>query len=257
MVTPTGRRGLVIGAAQGIGRAVAERLARDGDTLLLADVSPAVDDLAESLGASAIHLDVTDPAAPGQLVDAIAGWAGTPDVIVSCAGIQRRGSVLQLPEADWEDLHATNFDGIRRVTTAVVTQMLAEGRPGAIVTVSSSSVASITPGIIPYSIMKAALAQWTRGLAVELGPAGIRVNAVAPGYIRTAMTAPVLDDPSFLGLVRARVPLGDVAAPEAVADPIAFLLSDAARYVSGVILAVDGGYALGSVLPPAPLDSAS
>ncbi len=246
-VEPDEQRGIVVGAASGIGQAIAERFAATTDALLLVDANPAVTELADRLGVEALVVDVRDDDAPERIVATAVERFGTPSALVNCAGVQSRGTVLDLAEDEWRRLDEINWHGVRRITIQVARAMV-EGRvAGSIVHVTSLSVSSVTPGIIPYSTTKAALVQLTRGLAAEAGSHGIRVNAVAPGYIRTPMTSEVLDDPSFLAYVRRRIPLGDVAGPELVAGPVMFLLSDDARYVTGVVLAVDGGFALGAM----------
>lgn len=237
-----GKGGIVIGAASGIGLATARAIARTTTDLVLVDRSPEVEEVAESLGCFGLALDITAPDAP----DLITSASSDPlDFLVNCAGIQRRGAALDLDDESWHTLLETNWNSIRRLTTRVVRKMLAQGRGGSIVNVTSASVDNVMPGIVPYSIAKAALTQWTRGLAAELGPLGIRVNAVAPGYIETAMTRDAMTDPSYVQRALTRTPLGYIAPPEEVAEPIVFLLSRAARYVTGVVLPVDGGFALG------------
>jgi NAD(P)-dependent dehydrogenase (short-subunit alcohol dehydrogenase family) len=119
-----------------------------------------------------------------------------------------------------------------------------ERRRGAILAISSMAADRAVAGIVPYGATKAAVSHLIRGLAVELGAYGIRVNGIAPGYVRTAMTAPLMADPQRVARITERIPLGHIATPDEMVGPSLFLLSDAAAYVTGQILAVDGGYAL-------------
>ena len=241
-----GQRGVVVGAASGIGRAVATALAPIADELLIVDRDESISSVAQELGCHALRLDVADAGTPQRLGSYVEDRWGAPNFLINCAGIQRRGTTLGLPEPDWFALFETNFHGIRRLTHPLVQAMCRHQVAGCVVNVSSSSVDSVTPGIIPYSTAKAALAQWTRGLAAEVGPKGVRVNAVAPGYIATPMIEARLADTAFRARVEARIRLGGIGQPEDVVGPILFLISDAARYVTGAVVPVDGGYFLGT-----------
>jgi len=248
-----GQRGVVVGAGSGIGLATLRALAGTVTSLIAVDRSPGILDLAAEIGCRGLNLDITDPEAPDRIASA-EPW--TPDFLVNCAGVQRRGPVMDFDEVDWGTLFETNVHAIRRVTTRITQDMISQQRRGAIVNITSASVESVMPGIVPYSMAKAALTQLTRGLAAELGPHGIRVNAIAPGYVSTAMTLDAMTNPAYVDSAVHRTPLGYIASPEEIADPILFLLSPAARFITGVVLPVDGGYSLGASVQPSSLQSA-
>lgn len=251
MTTPkaddTARAGIIVGAAAGIGRAIAERACSPTTDMLLVDRDANVAGVAEAIGARSMVTDVTREGADSVIAEKALATIGMPDFLVYCAGVQRRGTVLQMTEAEWQALEETNWSAARRLIVCIARLMVDGGRGGSIVTITSSSVRTVTNGIIPYSVTKAALEQLTRGLAAELGQHGIRVNGVAPGYVRTAMTSDVLGDESFTARLRPRIPLGYVADPGDVAGPVMFLLSEESRYVTGAVIPVDGGFTLGAV----------
>lgn len=163
--------------------------------------------------------------------------------LVGAAGIQVRTAGADIDEADWERLLAVNLTGFYRLVRDLLPQ-LRHDRPGSVLAVTSMSADRAVPGIVPYGAVKAGLAHLMRGLAVELGPSGVRCNGIAPGYVATPMTAAILDDPQVRTRIMGRLPLQRIADPEDMAGPALFLLSDQASYVTGQILAVDGGYAL-------------
>jgi glucose 1-dehydrogenase len=245
-------RVLVTGAASGIGRATCLRLARDaraagGPAAVAAvDVAPAADleRLAaelRALGAAALPLrgDMGDPEAPARVVAEAVERLGGLDAVVSNAGINRPGALLACALEDWDRMFAVNTRATWLLSRAAH-PVLARSR-GAIVAVASMSGSHAHANLGAYGPSKAALIMLVRVLAQELGPHGIRVNAVSPGMVRTGMTARVYADPELAAARDALVPLGRVAAPEDVADVVAFLLGADARYVTGHDLVVDGG----------------
>jgi NAD(P)-dependent dehydrogenase (short-subunit alcohol dehydrogenase family) len=247
-------RVLVTGAASGIGRATCLRLAREarghGQPARLAavDLAPSpglevlVGDL-ERLGAEALPLagDMGDADAPERVVAEAVNRFGGLDGLVSNAGINRPGSLLEYDVADWDRLFAVNTRATWLLARAAHAALRASG--GAIVAVASMSGihAHAHAHLGAYGPSKAAVIMLAQVLAQEFGRDGIRVNAVSPGMVRTAMTAPVYADPALVAERAALVPLGRVATPEDIADVIAFLLSRDARYVNGHNLVVDGG----------------
>ena len=235
---------LVTGAARGIGQAIALQLAADGADLALCDVKAEwLDDTVakvKALGrrAEAYAMDVANGAAVGEAVAKILVDFGRIDVLVNNAGITRDTLLIRMTEEDWDAVLDINLKGAFLVTKAVVKPMMKQ-RSGAIVNIASVVGIMGNPGQANYTASKAGLIALTKTTAKEMGSRNVRVNAVAPGFIRTAMTdklaAPVKD--AMLKMV----PLGRLGEPEDVAKAVAFLASDAAAYVNGQTLAVCGG----------------
>ncbi|MCC6175605.1 MAG: SDR family oxidoreductase [Chloroflexi bacterium] len=254
-------RVLVTGAASGIGRATCLRIARDGRSrgttakIAVVDLvtSPALDDLARELrdlGAEALPLagDMGDPDAPGRVIAEVVDRFGGLDGLVSNAGINRPGPLLDYAVEDWDRVFAINARATWLLAKAAHAALQASG--GAIVAVASMSGSNPHAGLGAYGPSKAAVIMLAKVLAQELGPDGIRVNTVSPGMTRTGMTAAVYADEQVGTARAAMVPLGRVAMPEDIADVIAFLLGPDARYVTGHDLVVDGaltGRLLGTI----------
>ncbi|GAA2459692.1 glucose 1-dehydrogenase [Actinomadura vinacea] len=234
-----GRDALVTGGANGIGAAIAGGLAAAGARVRLLDRDPAVARTATEIGATAVQGDLLDPGLPGRVLDEMGG----ADLLVLAAGVQVRSAAADIAEEDWRRLGDINLGGAYRTVRAAVPHLRRRGG-GSVLAVSSMSADRAVAGIVPYGAVKAALSHLIRGLAVELGEDGIRLNGIAPGYVRSAMTEPLLADPARAARIEERVPLGRIAEPAEMVGPALFLLSDAAAYVTGQILAVDGGYAL-------------
>jgi len=239
-----GRVALVTGAARGIGRAIAFRLAQDGARVGLVDLSESGADTAreleETTGQATVFVkaDVSRADEVKAAVAAVESALGPIGILVNNAGITRDGLLLAMEEADWDAVLAVNLKGAYLMTKAVLRGMI-KRRQGAIVSISSVVGRRGNAGQVNYSAAKAGLIGFTKSLAREVGSRNIRVNAVAPGYIDTDMTA-ALGEAARLALV-SQIPLGRIGAPEAVADAVAFLASDAASYITGVVLPVDGG----------------
>jgi NAD(P)-dependent dehydrogenase (short-subunit alcohol dehydrogenase family) len=238
-MNPSPRHILVTGASSGIGAAIAQAFAADGARVSATGATAAEVDAArarpEMQGLQLEVLDVRDDAAVRALVQA----QGELDVVVNCAGVIRRGGAELDPEVFAEVLDI-NLTGTMRVCAAARAGLKA--RRGCIVN-TASMLSFFGAGLVPgYSASKGGVAQLTKSLAIAYAADGIRVNAVAPGWIATPLTQPLQDDPARAAPILARTPLGRWGTPADIAGPVLFLASAAARFVTGVVLPVDGGY---------------
>jgi len=252
------RVAVITGAAQGIGAACAHRLARDGARVALWDVNlEPLQALAAELnrnGAKAFaqRCDVSSKAQVDAALAATQGALGTVNALVNNAGIFRAAEFLDITEADWDAVIAVNLKGSFLVAQAVARAMVARGSGGAIVNMSSVNGTMAIPSIASYNASKGAIDQLTRVMALSLADHGIRVNAVGPGTIATELArAAVLGSEEAKARILSRTPLRRLGEPAEVADVVAYLLSDAASYVTGEIVYVDGGRrALNYTVPP-------
>ncbi len=242
-----GRLALVTGAGRGNGRAIALGLAEAGARVVATDLDgDSASDTARAVAAAGgrawgRELDVTDPAACAALVGHVASEAGAIDLLVNNAGIIIREGIDSARAPDnWRRTMAVNVDGTFNVTYACVAALKATR--GTVVNVSSIAAYAAQPGSLGYSPSKAAIRMLTQSLAAELAPHGVRVNAIAPGVIETAMTVPTLADPRRREGFMRRIPAGRVGQPEDLVGPVVFLSSAMSSYVTGATLAVDGGY---------------
>jgi NAD(P)-dependent dehydrogenase (short-subunit alcohol dehydrogenase family) len=240
-----GKVAVVTGGARGIGRAIAEGMAREGALTVIAD--RAVDE-ATAAGTSSIaesyQVDVSVRSEVEGLVEAVATSHGTPAVVVCCAGIisvaEPQGA-LELTDEEWDGIIDVNLRGTFLCAQAVARRLVAERRPGSIITVSSIGASRPTSGAPAYHASKGGVVGLTRSLAVNLAPHGIRVNCLAPGYILSDMTRESLDDAETEKLVLDRIPLGRMGKPEDLAPAAVYLASDESAYVTGQVHFVDGG----------------
>lgn len=238
----TGRVCLITGAAQGIGAACARRFAAEGAHVVLADVDDARGAaLAAELGGLYVHCDVGEKAQVDALVEHAIEWRGQIDVLVNNAGIFRAADFLDVTEADFDAVLRVNIKGSFLVGQAVARAMVAASK-GAIVNMSSVNGTLAIPNIASYNVSKGGINQLTRVMALALAPHNVRVNAVAPGTIATELAAKaVLTSDEAKRRILSRTPMGRLGEPSEIADVVAWLASDAASYVTGEIVTVDGG----------------
>lgn len=236
------RVAIVTGAAQGIGLAIARRYAEEGASVVVADIDEErARAAAEELPGAAFGAgcDVTDPAAVDALVARAVEELGGLDVMVNNAGITRDATMRKMPVEDFDAVIAVHLRGTWLGTKSASLAMREAGRPGAIVNVSSISGKVGNAGQTNYSAAKAGIVGMTKAAAKELGHAGIRVNAIQPGLIHTAMTAKM--PPEIFDARVAEIPLGRAGEPKDVADAALFLASDLASYLTGIVIEVGGG----------------
>jgi NAD(P)-dependent dehydrogenase (short-subunit alcohol dehydrogenase family) len=234
----SGRRAVVTGAGRGIGRAITLDLAGAGVSVLaIARSEPDLRALAEEAGVEVQAADVRDAAAMERIVG-----SAEADLLVTAAGWNRPGPVTEVALEDLQAILEINVTGTLLACRAFGAAALAAGRTGAVVTISSQMGAVGYPGRVAYCASKHAVNGMTKALALEWAPAGIRVNSVAPTFIRTPLTEPFFEDPAFTADVLGRIPLGRIGEVGEVSGAVRFLLSEDASMITGHVLAVDGGW---------------
>lgn len=232
---------LVTGASRGIGRAIAERLAKDGFFVVGTATS---DGGAEAISAflgengHGMKLDVASAESVEQVVKAVTDQYGTPAVLVNNAGITRDNLLMRMKDEEWDDIINTNLTSVYRMCKAVLRGMM-KAKTGRIINISSVVGATGNPGQTNYAAAKAGMVGFTKAMAKEVGSRNITVNTVAPGFIDTDMTKELSDD--IKSTLLSSIPLSRLGAPEEIAHAVSFLASDGAGYITGETIHVNGG----------------
>jgi NAD(P)-dependent dehydrogenase (short-subunit alcohol dehydrogenase family) len=242
------RVAIVTGGGSGIGLAITEKFVSSGiHTVIIGRDEKKLQAAKTQLGERCypiIH-DVSNLPGIPDLIKKIIGQFGHIDILVNNAGINMKKDFIETTDEDFQQIITTNLSSVFAISREVVKHMLPKGS-GSIINISSMAAQYGMPRVIAYSASKTAIDGMTRAMAVELSSKGIRINSIAPGFIETAMTAKALNaDPERKQKAIGRTPMGHMGLPEDVADAALFLASDASRYITGVILPVDGGNSIG------------
>jgi 3-oxoacyl-[acyl-carrier protein] reductase len=247
-MTLTGKKAIVTGGSRGIGNAVVRGFLTEGATVYCLSRSEPGNtgelDAAAKAGGGTFSwraADVTKEEEITKAIDAIVAEAGAVDVLVNNAGITRDGLIFRMPTADWDDVLKANLSSAFFASRAVARLMIKQ-RSGSIINISSVSGIMGNAGQVNYSASKAGLIGFSKSLAREVAGRGVRVNAIAPGFIETDMTK-ALGEKARASLM-AQIPLGRVGTPADVAALTAFLASDAAAYITGQVIPIDGGLSM-------------
>tara|TARA_B100001996_G_scaffold231584_1_gene178712 strand:- start:427 stop:1161 length:735 start_codon:yes stop_codon:yes gene_type:complete len=238
-----GKTALITGAARGIGKTIAIKLAEFGSDIAIADMNPVSDDVLSELEEKgskclAFQLDVTDVDSVDSVVKKIIDETGGIHILVNNAGITQDNLFMRMKPEQWLQVIDVNLNGVFHVTKSVIRTMVKQ-HSGRIVNISSVVGFSGNPGQVNYSSTKSGLIGFTKSLSREVGTRGITVNAVAPGFINTAMTQALNE--SQQQAILSQIPLGRMGEAEDIANAVAFLASEEASYITGTVLHVNGG----------------
>jgi NAD(P)-dependent dehydrogenase (short-subunit alcohol dehydrogenase family) len=239
---------IVTGGGSGLGFAIAEKFTQAGiETIIAGRDKQKLDTAKEKLGSlcHAISCDLSDLSSIPGFINSVISQFGQIDVLVNNAGINMKKEFTEVTDEDFQKIITTNLTAVFSVSREVVRYMLAK-KSGCIINISSMAAQYGLPKVIAYTASKTAIDGMTRAMAVELSPKGIRVNAIAPGFIYSEMTAKALDsDPERKAKVFSRTPMGIMGQASDIGEAALFLASDAAKYITGVVLPVDGGNSIG------------
>lgn len=249
------RVAVITGAASGIGQATAVRFAEAGAHVVVADLPAQSAGAAETVArvqalgrrAEVVAIDVTQEAQVNEMAEAAMAAFGRIDILVAAAGIEQdpgrsgRPPVLELPTESWQRLLDVNLTGVMFCNRAVARRMIEGGVRGSIINLASGAARRTRPGMVTYSVTKAGVWMLTRGLALELAPYGIRVNAIGPGVVASPMTRRIYGSPAGVDERASVIPLGRVGQPLDIANTALFLASDESSFYTGSILHPDGG----------------
>lgn len=241
-----GKVAIVTGASRGLGQGMATALAEAGADILAVNVSHSreTENLVRNLGreCETLAIDIAAPGAAGKIVQTAVSAFGRVDILVNNAGIIRRADFLEFTEQDWDDVMNVNIKAMFLLSQAAARQMVTQNGKGRIINIAS--MLSFQGGIrVPsYTASKSAVMGLTRLMACELGPKGILCNAIAPGYMATDNTAALRADEDRNRAILERIPLGRWGSPEDLRGAVVFLASEAAAYINGYTIAVDGGW---------------
>lgn len=240
-----GKTAIVTGGAQGIGAAIAREFVTEGASVVIADVQDQRGELlAGELGERCrySHCDVGSSEDVACLVQQACDWFGAIDVTVSNAGINQNAEILDISEADFDKVLRVNLKGGFLIGQASARKMVAQGRKGVIINMSSINAVVCSPHIVPYAVSKGGLNQLTAVMALGLAKHGIRVNGIGPGSIETELLAQIVNtDPAALKNILSRTPMGRLGRAEEIAKIAVFLASDASSYMTGQTIYADGG----------------
>lgn len=248
-----GKSVVVTGAAGVFGRWIAAAFAREGASVCLSDQrADRLEAVADEIGLPherrLLHAtQLAEESSIQDLAEAVKSAWGAPDVVVNNAGIYPHQGLLDLPAAEWDRIFDVNLRAPFLVTRELARLMIAEGRRGSVITISSGAARQMRNGSVPYCTSKTAVERLTKGFALELAPYGIRVNVVEPGFAPGSAVSPLSDE--YVERMKARIPLGRTSGPGDTPEAILFLCSDKASFITGTVLSVDGGNSIGTYEP--------